>query len=531
MRRLLAIIATTLAAILSFSLLSPAIQAEPGATVTTHTIPGADGVPLAAKVIEPKSPGPHPVLVMPTSWGVPNIEYVGAAAKLAYESGYVVVSYTARGFYQSGGGIEVAGPQDVGDASKVIDWALANTDADAHRVGMAGISYGAGISALTAAADPRVRAISAMSGWADLERSLYPNQTVSKQAVEMLFALGHLTGRPSPALQKLEDDYRAGRIEDALPMAAVRSPTNVVDALNKNGTAVMIGNAWEDSVFPPQQMADLYKSLHGPKRLMLTAGDHAGPELFGAAGLPNDIWESTNRWFDHHLRGVPNGIDTESPVQLKPINSGERRGYPDWPSATGKVDTRFLGGPEQDNPFAPATGSLAPGAQPDWDSSVEAGVPTLADSGTVMVSGMLQGFFNIPVGVSVPFVDRRGSGVWATEPYPTAVNVSGAPHLRTTVTPTAPNTSLFAYLYDVDQLGNGSLITHKPMTLRDAAPGQPQQVDIGLEPASWKVQAGHRLVLVVDTVDPRYDSESSRGSQVKFSSSAQAPSQLDIPLG
>lgn len=500
-------------------------DAAPGVSISHRTVPGADGVALDAKVIEPAGDGPFPLLVMPASWAVPNIEYVGAAARLAYESGYVVVTYTARGFYASGGEIEVGGPEDRADASKVIDWALANTAADPERIGMGGISYGAGISALTAAEDPRVRAVASMSGWSDLVASLYPNKTVSTQAVEMLLAIGHPTGRFGEDLRALERAYREGRIEQALHLAADRSPLAEVDELNKNGTAVLLAHAWEDSLFPPQQMAEFYRKLTGPKRLMLAPGDHAGPELFGAAGLPNDSWDTARRWFDHHLRGVPNGIDTENPVQLKPVSGGNWRGYRDWESVTGAVDTRHLGGPAPAT-GTPATGTLAPDPQPAWQHRIGTGTPTVADSGAAIVSGVLQQF-QIPVATSVPLVDRRAAGVWRTEPYPSSVTVSGAPKLRTTVTPESGTTSLFAYLYDVDPAGGGRLITHKPITLRDAEPGKPQQVDLALEPALWQVPAGHRLVLVADTVDPRYGGESEPGGAVSFS----GPGRFDVPLG
>ncbi|MCI2421730.1 CocE/NonD family hydrolase [Saccharopolyspora sp. K220] len=503
-------------AVLLVFLLAASAQAEPGCTVRSQTIPGADGVPLDAKVVEPRGNGPFPVLVMPASWSMSSEEYVGAAAKLAYQSGYVVVSYTARGFHGSGGEVEVAGPADVADASAVIDWALENTASDPERVGMAGVSYGAGISVLTAAADPRVRAVSAMSGWADLVASLYPNRTVSSQGAELLLASGHLTGRFGDDLRELERAYRAGHAEDGLGMAPVRSPLTHVDELNGNGTAVLIANAWEDSLFPPRQMVDLYRGLRGPKRLMFSPGDHATPELFGAAGMPNDIWESTARWFDRYLRGVDNGIDVESPVQLKPVNGGTWRGYPDLPMTT--VDTRYL----------QADGSMG-SAPVEWSREIAAGVPTVADSGAVMVNGTLQGF-NVPTGVLLPLVDRRAAGVWTSQPYRTAVTVNGAARLRTTITPSSPDTSVFAYLCDVDPSGAASLITYKPFTVRDAAPGRPVELDLGLEPTLWQVPAGHRIGLVVDTVDPRYQGRSSLGSNLVFDSTASAPSTVEIPV-
>jgi dipeptidyl aminopeptidase/acylaminoacyl peptidase len=38
----------------------------------------------------------------------------------------------------------MAGELDMKDVSTVIDWAIANTDADPDRIGLSGISYGGG---------------------------------------------------------------------------------------------------------------------------------------------------------------------------------------------------------------------------------------------------------------------------------------------------------------------------------------------------------------------------------------------------
>src|SRR5688500_5157613 len=70
--------------------LTPPAPAAPGCAVPYETIPGQGGTPLKALVVTPtgRGSGPFPLIVLPSSWGVNNIEYVGAAAKLAYESGY-----------------------------------------------------------------------------------------------------------------------------------------------------------------------------------------------------------------------------------------------------------------------------------------------------------------------------------------------------------------------------------------------------------------------------------------------------------
>jgi len=493
--------ATLLAVVaMLFALAAPAAAASAAGFSTSYqAIPGDGGTTLHAFVIRPtgRGDGPFPLVVLPSSWGVNDIEYVGAAAKLAYQSGYVVVSYTARGFWDSGGQIEVAGPRDVADASKVIDWALANAGADPSRIGMGGISYGAGISLLAAAADPRIRAVVSMSGWTDLAASLYPNQTVSAQGVDLLLAAGHLTGRPGPELRQAEKDYLAGDFANVLPIAPVRSAATKIDAINQHGVAVMMANAWEDSLFPPSQLVDFYGKLTGPKRLMLTPGDHATPEVFGAAGLPNDVWDAADRWFDHYLLGVDNGVDRQPPVQVKPANGGGWQGSTGFPAQQQTIplgSTRFT-----------------------------AGFDTVADSGTAFVSGTLQGYLGIPTGVAMPLVARSAAAVWSGPAAAQGFEVAGAPHARLTVTPSAADTTLFAYLYDVGPLGLGSLITHKPYSLLGAKPGVAKDIDLGLEPIAWNVPAGHHLALVVDTVDPRYLSSSKAGSTVALSGTLTVP--------
>jgi predicted acyl esterase len=529
-RRSLLTLITCVGAVAGTALAGPAAAATPapaaqGFTATYQTIPGDGGTPLHGFVITPTGPGPFPLLVMPSSWGAPDLEYVGAGAKLAYQSGYEVISYTSRGFYDSAGGIDVAGPQTMADVSKVIDWALANTPADPNEIGMAGISYGGGQSLLAVAQDPRIKAVAAMDAWTDLAASLYPNRTVSSLGADALLAVGDLTGRPGPDLQQIQSDYLAGDITDILPYTPVRSAATKIAAINANHPAIMIANDWADSFFPPAQLVGFFNQLTGPRRLMLQAGDHATASVPGAFGLPNDVWDSAGAWFDHYLKGVDNGIDRQDAVQLKPANGGDWRGYPDWSAVTATTTTDYLSKPTG---FLLPTGGFAAAPATGWTDRIAAGVDTVADSGLPFLSGALQGYLDIPTGVAIPLVARGLAGVWSGAAYPAATTVGGAPRLHTTITPSAADTSLFAYLYDVNPLGGGSLITHTPYSLLNATPGRAVDVDIDLQPISWTVPAGDHLALVVDTVDPRYASVSSPGSTVTFASPAGDPSWLRI---
>ncbi|TDU87340.1 putative acyl esterase [Kribbella voronezhensis] len=502
-------------------------QAAPGFSTSYQRIPGAGGTELGAVVLTPtgQGTGPFPLVVMPSSWGVPNVEYVGQGSKLA-TAGFQVISYSSRGFWDSAGGIDIAGPPTVADVSEVIDWAGEHTPADTSRVAAVGISYGAGVSLLASAQDPRIKAVGAMSGWADLIASLNPHDTVNLQSVAALLALGNITGRPGPEMQSLQTKFVGGDFDGAIAeaeaIAPVRSAATVVDRVNANHPAVFLANAFEDSIFPPTQYTDFFTRLTGPKRLLFAHGDHATPEVTGAIGLPNEVWDELAPWLRHFLTGADNGADQEAPVQLK-SQRGVWRSYPNW-AAVGTPRTSYLSKPAG----LSRTGALQGSAATGWSNAIGAGVPTVADSGIAILSGALQGLLSIPTGVAMPLVDRSFAGVWSGPTYGSKTVVNGSPRLHVTVTPSSADTSLFAYLYDVDVLGGGSLISHKPFTLRAVTPGVARDVDLRLEATSWEVPAGHHLVLVVDTVDPRYLGRSSLGTTVRFSSPADDPAWLSI---
>ncbi|MGV2918267.1 CocE/NonD family hydrolase [Streptomyces alfalfae] len=501
--------------------LAPVAQAAPAAAPPAAgsaaarfvDIPGDGGTVLKANVFTPKDARQgtkYPAIVLPTSWGMPQIEYVAQAQRLA-DSGYVVVSYNSRGFWQSGGEIETAGPEDIADASKVIDWTLANTPADPAKVGMAGVSYGAGISLLAAGHDKRVRAVAALSGWGDLIDSIYSGRTQHVQAAALLGGLGAVTGRPSAELRRTLKDFLASDLDkedEMIAWGAKRSPATHLDEINGNGAAIMLGNAWGDSLFPPNQYAEFYERLTGPKRLEFRPGDHATAEATGLLGLPNDTWTSTRRWFDHYLKGEANGVDEEQPVRLKSRSTGGYEGYPDWKSV------------------GPTRKKIAMAGS----TTIRANADSGANGGTAILSNALDQFLKIPPMASVPLLPRRHTAVWQSERHTTAQRVRGTVELHTTLSSTKESGTLVAYLYDVGPLGLGKLVSHAPHTFHGKTPGKPFGVDLDLFSTAYDVPAGHRLALVVDTVDPLYIEHNPSGAQLTFSSPEADPSYVSVPL-
>ncbi|MFF7544912.1 CocE/NonD family hydrolase [Streptomyces canus] len=501
------------ATLIAGSALGLAPTAQAADAIRFVDIAGDGGTVLKANVISPAGADGtrrYPLLVLPTSWGLPQVEYLAQAQKLA-NSGYVVVTYNVRGFWQSGGEIEVAGPPDTADASKVIDWALANTPADDRHIGMAGVSYGAGISLLTAAKDKRVKAVASLSGWADLIDSIYSGRTQHVQAGALLDGASLVTGRQSAEIRQIFDNFYASNLskeQEMIDWGKKRSAATYVDQLNQNGAAVMMANAWGDTVFAPNQYADFYEKLTGPKRLEFRPGDHATAELTGLFGLPNDVWTDTERWFDHYLKGVDNGIDREEPVLLKSRSTGGYEGYPDWKSVGATRKKIALAG----------------------TTTIHTNVDSGADGGIVFLSSILDQIAQAPPVASIPLLPRRWAAVWQSEKYPTAQRVRGTAKLHTTVTPTKESGTLVAYLYDVGPLGLGKLVSHAPYTFHGQTPGKPIGVDLELFSTAYDVPAGHRLAMVVDTVDPLYIEHNPSGAQLTFSSPANDPSYVSIPL-
>lgn len=519
-----AVLSSFCAALLAALLLTASASA---ATVSLHDITVRDGTVLKANVFEPGTPGKHPAIVFINSWGLNQVEYVAQEQHFA-DKGYTVLSYTTRGFYLSGGQIDTAGPKDMADLSDIVSWMLANTSADPAHVGAGGISYGSGISLLGASYDSRIRAVAAMSTWTDLVYSLFGNQTRHSQAAGLLQLAGTLTGRPSAELNSVLADFNNNtNFAGLTAFGDARSAKNRVGQLNANNPAILMANAYGDSLFAPNQLTDFFGQLTTPKRLELRPGDHAIPELTGVLGIENAVWTSVDRWFDQYLRGVNTGIASENPVVLKVRNGGATETFPSWSATSTSTQTLGL----SDLHWYSGEGDLLSGTQTGWNSSIAAGGDTLANGGAVLLTNGAEALTGEPPYLWVPSESRVQAGVWQSSYFSSARRIRGAPRLHVTVTPSGSGqTTLVAYLYDVDGLGNGSLITHVPYTLRGVSGGSAYTVDTAFPATAYDVPSGHRLTLIVDTVDPLYADKAPAFSTMRFSSPPGNASTLKVPL-
>jgi hypothetical protein len=178
---------------------------------TAHRVHSWDGVPLDVNVWLPPAAqqGPFPLIAFHHGWGS-NKDGAGADPSLALQ-GYVVMSYTARGFGNSCGSAASRAADPTGCAKGWIHLddaryeardtqTLAGQLADLNlvqprKIGVIGVSYGGGVSYLLAALKDRIElpngafipwrspqgkpmriaAALPLWGWSDLSNALQPN--------------------------------------------------------------------------------------------------------------------------------------------------------------------------------------------------------------------------------------------------------------------------------------------------------------------------------------------------------------------
>lgn len=506
-------------------------QSDAYTTDDDITIYAEDGVNLEANIFVPNDiQGSAPAVIFINSWALNEYEYLQQAGELA-EKGYIVLSYTTRGFGTSGGEIDTAGPLDISDYSKVIDFLIENYPVNPDAIGTAGISYGSGISLLGAAHDDRVKAVAALSSWGSLVESLYGNQTPRLIWGELLNISSQLTGNPDPIIDQHWQNIKGQNLSEipaVVEWANLRSPSNFVDELNANGTAIYFAKAYGDDLFQPNSLMDMYAELTGPKYIDLVSGTHATAELLPSLlGVgENLIWDNTYAWFDHHLKGENNAMATAKPVNMKVKFQDQTDGFDAYPIPGSQTQTYY---------FHPRTafdtGDLETYPYRSWfgaDDTINAWAGTLFSTQIPLLSQILEQL-EIPTYADISAASDFRSIYYEADRLSSPMQIRGEPSVTLQVQPKHDKVQLVAYLYDVDWWGTGKLITHGVVTLPDANPGEKVTVDVELVTTAYDVPAGHKVVLAIDTKDPQYKSPSSAAYYVDFEFRSSKQNVLRIP--
>jgi ABC-2 type transport system ATP-binding protein len=296
---------------------SPA-NAASSVTVSEQRISGAGGVTLDTSLFLPAHLPAPSILLAHGFTGDKNS--VGVQAKSLAQHGYVVMTWTARGFGKSSGEISMNSPSgEVADVSKLIDYLGSRKDV-IHQgkndplVGIAGDSYGGAISLMTAGLDHRIDAVAANITWNNLTNSLFPQNSndpsygpYKKFWAGTFFSLASLPnafggecGTFAPDWCRAFKDAVATGVPTAADEKLLRaSSPSTIDSKISAPTLLMQGEA--DSLFPLSESIANAQAIHAghpslPVAMIWHSGGHDG-----GTDESKRLQKATSDWFDKYL--------------------------------------------------------------------------------------------------------------------------------------------------------------------------------------------------------------------------------------
>ena len=480
--------------------------------ITAH-----DSIKLNAQLWEPnllEFPGKRPAVIFINSWGLNKNQYDGAARHLV-KKGYVVLAYATRGFGGSEGMVSVASDNDIADLSTAIDWIIDNTRADEANIASAGISYGAGISLITSAKDPRIKAVIAMSSWADLEYSLYPNETLNKVWVDFLVAFGKVLGNLDPeVLEIYEDAKKRVNIEKLRAWSRKRSAGTYIDEINENGPAIFLSHNYKDQMFPINQTIHFYDKLTTPKKLVTQKGIHASAELKGMFGLDSTVWNPVYEWLDHYLTDKENNVN-EGSIQFKSTNSKNVNYIEEYKT---RELTEIELTPMRHNKSKTSTGMIINSSR---DSRAETGIP--------IVSAVFESYLNKRVKHDFRTTRKEHGAMYSSEVLDEDTDINGIPEIQMFFDSYFSDVQVVAYLYDIPPRGRASLVSHGVSSYHELH-GELTKVNFELFATSYKIKRGHRIGLIIDTGDALYQRPSDEVFSYSIKEDGEYKTKILLPL-
>jgi putative CocE/NonD family hydrolase len=444
--------------------------------------------------------------------------------------GYVVLTYTCRGWGGSGDQVRCAAPdKELCDLEDMIDWLTDPAQGfpvDADRIGITGISYGGGHSFLAATRDERIKAAAPMNGWTDLYYSLLPNDCWKAPWSVALFLGGIWGHRFDPRndlvrwLWTFIVEWNPKKLRGELE---ARSAIHDVDKVK---CPMFIVHSWNDDLFEPNQVLDFYSKLNVPKRLHISNGLHGLDPGRGDYLVPNSIWDEARRWFDYWLKDDKgNGADSEPQVTFFQPWNKEMGTAENWPPE-GFADVAFyLKGAAAES--AGVLSRIAPEGSEPAELIINNTVSSLQSSGPAMVR--LNTIGNMPI-PGVPFSVPGDSLAFTTEPFTADTALVGAPRLTVYASSSTHECQLNALLYDVSPRGFCRLVTHSAMMKSEMSPGQAEEYDFELIACAHRFKAGHRARLVLCAADPMFVFPSLVPSKYRVHHDAGHTSTISLPL-
>jgi predicted acyl esterase len=296
-------------------------------TKKTGTQAMSDGVTLAYDLYEPDGAAPAggwPGVIVLHGLGGTKDSMAVVAGTFA-DHGYAALAYSSRGHGTSLGNVELASAREVADERALFDWFRALPEVG-DRVGAWGISYGGGQTWNGLAAGIPYAAAEVVETWTDLYSALWPGN-VAKSGIVLGFA--KTIEARSPIVAGIETDaVRSTNLGRVKQLADERSS---LPKLNRVTTPVYMFQGRVDYAFDVSQATRAFARLAGPKKLYVGLFGHP-PATFPGPDVDYVLAQGL-AWYDHFLKGTPNGIETAPRVAIGEPG-GKVRTFPALPRTT-----------------------------------------------------------------------------------------------------------------------------------------------------------------------------------------------------
>jgi esterase/lipase len=295
-------------------------------TKQTGTRTMADGTSIAYDLYEPDGSAPAggwPGVVVLHGLGGSKDQMAPVATVLAAH-GYAALAYSARGQGTSTGDLELAGPNEISDERAMESYFAGLPEVSNADIGVWGISYGGGQAWDGLAAGIPYKAAEVVETWTDLYSALWP-QDVAKSGIVLGFAKS--VEARSPLIASLESDaVHSTNLAKIKALAAARSSYAALPTIK---TPVYMFQGRVDYAFDVTQAANGFSRAGGAKHLYIGQFGHA-PSTFPGPDFAYVLTQGL-AWYDHYLRGQPNGIDKAPPVTIAAATGTRRASYASLP--------------------------------------------------------------------------------------------------------------------------------------------------------------------------------------------------------
>ncbi|MEI7030408.1 alpha/beta fold hydrolase [Streptomyces pratensis] len=456
-----------------------------------------DGVPIDTSYFTAPGSGERPAVLIGHGFGGSKDDVRAQAEKLAAD-GYAVLTWSARGFGESGGEISLNDPaHEVKDVSRLIDWLAERPEVEQDakgdpRVGLTGASYGGAVSLLAAGHDDRVDAIAPVITYWNLADALFPDGVFKKLWAGIFVTTGGGCEKFEKRLCEMYERVAVNGKPDAQAreLLTERSPSAVADRIDVPSLLVQ---GQSDSLFPLGQADAMQKAISAngaPVSVDWIAGGHDGGD-----SETERVQGRVGAWFDRYLKEDADagagpafrvtrtgGVDSTDGAALLRGASGDA-----YPGLRSGGRTVAIGGGTK-------TFRNPAGAAPPAISAVPG------------VGGGLSRLSSLGVGLSLDFPGQ--SARFESAPLDTSLRVTGTPTVRVNVTASGGRDAvLFGKVYDVSPDGGQQVLPAQlvaPYRITPDQQGKP--VELALPAVDHAFEAGHRLRLVLSATDLGYAS-------------------------